>query len=29
MNILYIICGAVSAGLFVYLLIVLFKAEWF
>lgn len=29
MSILYLICGLITVGLFVYLLIVLFKAELF
>ncbi len=29
MHILYLICGLITAGLFVYLLVVLFKPEWF
>jgi len=29
MSVLYIVCGAVSAGLFVYLVYALFRAEEF
>lgn len=29
MSVMYVLCGIVSAGLLIYLMIALLKAEWF